>query len=385
MRGKKVALVHDYLKEFGGAERVLSVLHEMFPEAPIYTAFLKPGSTAAKAFLDAKIVPSWANFLIRDFNLYSPLRFLTPLIWESFDFSEFDVVILSSSWFITKPISIPKHVKVICYCHTPPRSLYGYATAIEWQRFLPVKIYFYLVSHFLRLYDFLGAKRVDQFVANSRNVAARIEKFYRKPSVVIYPPVDVQEIERVAESETRRDSGQARMAGGNYFLAAGRIAGAKGVDLAMKAFNRLQSKSKYKNYRLKIVGEFAGLKFGMEEIEKFKTDNIEFMGRVPDEELFRLYAGARAFLALGRDEDFGMTVVEAMAAGVPVVAFKSGGYLETVIEGKTGTFFEEYNADSLAEAMGRVCNLQFEIRNLKRQAEKFSKERFVKEISKLRN
>src|SRR3989344_566689 len=365
----KVALVHDYLKEYGGAERVLSVLHEMFPEAPIYTAFLPPGSTAAKAFKGAKIVTSWADLLIRNFNLYSPLRFLIPAIWESFDFSKFDVVILSSSGYITKFLRKSRGPRVLCYCHTPPRFLYGYVTAMEWRRFWPVKVYGYLLAHFLRLYDFLGAQRVDQFVANSENVAARIRKFYRKEPVVIYPPVEVEEIQRVTRGN-RGNQGNQGAGKEKYFLVAGRIAGAKGVDLAMAAANKL-------GVKLKIVGEFAGLRFGATDLEKLKSPNIEFLGRVSDEELYGLYAGARAFLALGQDEDFGMTPVEAMAAGTPVVAFKSGGYLESVIEGKTGTFFEEYNAESLAGAMRRIGKIKIKKEELRRQAEKFSKERFV--------
>ncbi len=359
----KIALVHDYIKEFGGAERVLMALHEMFPKTPIYTAFITSGSTAHRAFAGAKIIPSWANWLINHHNLYSPLRFLTPLIWESFDFSEFDVVILSSSWFVTKPVRIPKNVKVICYCHTPPRSLYGYATAIEWQRYWPVKVYFYLVSHFLRLYDFLGAKRVDQFIVNSENVAKRVKKFYRKSAQVIYPPVKVTEI----VSKTKN------VGKGDYYLVAGRIAGAKGVDLAMRAANKLEVK-------LKIAGEFAGIRWGKQEIDELRTKNTEFLGRVSDEELYQLYAGARAFLALMQDEDFGIAPVEAMAAGTPVVAYKSGGYLETVIEGKTGTFFEEYDVESLMEAMKRVEGMKIKKEDCQKQAEQFSKEKFIQKM-----
>ncbi|MEK7565814.1 MAG: glycosyltransferase [Patescibacteria group bacterium] len=367
----KIALVHDYIKEFGGAERVLMTLHEMFPEAPIYTAFLTPESTAAKAFANAKVITSWANFLICYKNLYSPLRFLAPLIWESFDFSGFDVVILSSSWFITKPMRIPKHVKVICYCHTPPRYLYGYRTAIDWQRYWPVKIYGHLLGHFLRLYDFLGAKRVDKFIANSKNVAARIEKFYRKPSVVIYPPVDVAKIEKLASQELLLRT---------YFLVASRISSEKGLPMAMEAANKL-------GVKLKVVGEFSGLRWEEEKIDKNRSENIEFMGRVSDEELYKLYAGAKAFLVMEPDVDFGMTPVEAMAAGTPVVAYKGGGYLETVIEGKTGMFFEEYNVGSLIKAMKsiseaslRVKSIKFNKEDLQKQAAKFSKEIFIKKM-----
>lgn len=364
----KIALVHDYLKEFGGAERVLLALHEMFPDAPIYTAFVSSGSSAAKEFSGAKIRASWANVLIRNWNLYSPLRFLTPLIWESFDFSSFDVVILSSSWFVTKPMRIPAKTKVVCYCHTPPRYLYGYRTAIDWQKYPLVRAYGHLIGHFLRLYDFLGARRVDQFVANSENVKKRIEKFYRKDSVVIYPPVEVEKIKLAAKNTKKED----------FFLVASRISSEKGMPLAMDAANKL-------GVKLKVVGEFAGLRWEEEKINSRKSDNVEFLGRVPDEELFRLYGQAKAFLALEQDVDFGMTPVEAMAAGCPVIAYKSGGYLETVVEGKTGTFFEDYSVESLVEAMKRVQNLKFEIRNLKKQADKFSKERFVREISRIVN
>lgn len=357
----KIALVHDYLKEYGGAERVLSVLHEMYPDAPIYTAFRTPGSSADRVFKGAEVITSWADPLIRYKNLYSPLRFLAPLIWESFDFSGFDVVILSSSWFITKPVRIPKHVRVICYCHTPPRYLYGYRTAIDWQKYLPVKIYGSLLAHFLRLYDYLGAQRVDQFVANSQNVAARIEKFYRRPSVVIYPPVNIGKIRQQATDNRK----------GQYFLVASRISSEKGIPMAMEAANKLGAK-------LKVVGEFAGLRWEEGEINKHKSKNIEFLGRVSDEELYKLYAGAKAFLALEQDVDFGMTPVEAMAAGTPVVAYKSGGYLETVIEGRTGTFFDEYNVNALAEAMKRITKMKIKKEDCQRQAEKFDKENFVR-------
>lgn len=367
MKQLKIALVHDYLKEYGGAERVLMTLHEIYPEAPIYTAFLSPNSSAAKAFYGAEIKTSWANWLIRFKNLHSALRFLIPAIWESFDFSEFDVVILSSSGYLTKPIRIPKNVKVICYCHTPSRFLYGYQTQAEWQRYWPVKIYGNLVAHFLRLYDFLGAKRVDQFIANSKNVQRRIEKFYRKEAVIIYPPVDVEKI-----------NGYRRIGGkrGDYFLIVSRIVGMKGIELAMQAAKRLK-------VPLKIAGGKAGLKFLSEDLNKHDSEYVEFLGEVSEDNKFRLMAGANAFLALAQDEDFGITVVEAMAAGCPIVAFSGGGYLETVVEGKTGIFFTEYNVESLMTAMKRVQELKFRGDDLKIQADKFSSEKFKERIRKI--
>ncbi len=376
MKQPRIALVHDYLKEYGGAEQVLKTLHEMFPEAPIYTAFLTPASTAEKEFAGAKIITSWANWLVRHKNLHSPLRFLIPFIWESFDFSNYDVVILSSSGYLTKPVRIPKKVKVICYCHTPPRFLYGYQTQLEWQRYLLIKIYGNLLGHFLRLYDFLGAKRVDQFVANSDNIAKRIQKFYRKESVVIYPPVQVQRIKTFVNHLPDLQKGE-------FFLWVGRIVGGKGLPMIMDAFNSLRKESKYKDYRLKIVGEPAGLRWEEGKINKRKSTSIEFLGRVSDEELIQLYATCKAFVVAEKDVDFGIVQIEAMAAGAPVVAPQSGGYLETIVEGKTGTFFEDYSVEALADAMKRIASLRIKKTDCQKQAEKFSKERFVKGIQSI--
>lgn len=372
----KIALVHDYLKEFGGAERVLMVLHEMFPEAPIYTAFRTPGSSADRQFQlqfkfkkKVKIITSWADWLIRYKNLHSVLRFLIPAIWESFDFSGYDMVILSSSGYITKPVRIPKGVKVICYCHTPSRFLYGYETQAEWQRYWPVRVYGVLVAHFLRLYDFLGAKRVDQFIANSQNTAARIEKFYRKKAEVIYPPVNVEATKDLIFSKDQI------LAKRDYFLIVSRIVGMKGIELAMQAAEKLK-------VPLKVAGAQAGLKFLSEDLRKYNSKYVEFVGEVSEEEKVRLMTGAKAFLAIARDEDFGMTVVEAMAAGTPVVAYRGGGYLETVTE-KTGVFFDEYNVESLIKAMKAIKAKKFGKNDLQEQVKKFSKKNFIAKMKEV--
>ncbi|KKU69702.1 MAG: Glycosyl transferase group 1 [Candidatus Amesbacteria bacterium GW2011_GWA1_47_20] len=162
----RVALVHDYLNEYGGAERVLEALAEMWPEAPIYTAFAVPNSSAVKAFGGKKIITSWFQNIPLYNKLYSPLRFFIPWIWESFNLSEYDLVITSASWYITKGLG----KKEICYCHTPPRWLYGYETSIAWKKYWPVRIYATIVGHFLRMYDFSQAQKVGVFVANSKNV-----------------------------------------------------------------------------------------------------------------------------------------------------------------------------------------------------------------------
>ncbi len=362
----KIALVHDYLKEFGGAERVLMALHEIWPKAPIYTAFYVKSSAAGKAFSKAKIIESQLAPLIKYKNLYSLLRFLTPLIWKSFDLSAYDLVITSASWYITKGFKVSPKTKVICYCHTPPRWLYGYKTSIEWQRFWPVKIYGQIVAHFLRKYDFKTAQAVDQFIANSKNTALRIKKFYRRDSTVIYPPVDVDEIKKLT----------VKLKEGRFYLLVSRMVGAKGIELAIKAAIKA-------GVNLKIIGEPTGLKWLGEKLKNLKSKKIEFLGRLPDKELYQIYGQSKAFLALAQDEDFGITPVEAMAAGRPVIAFRGGGYLESVIENKTGVFVDQLSVEKLTKILKSFNPKIFKSEDCRKQAEKFSKGRFKKEIKSL--
>lgn len=359
----KIALVHDFLKEYGGAERVLKALHEIWPVAPIYTAFCLKNSAAGKAFADAKIIESRLAPLIKYKNLYSPLRFLTPLVWKSFNLSEYDLVITSASWYVSRGFRIGPKTKVICYCHTPPRYLYGYPTSIEWQRYWPVRIYAAIVNHLIRLYDFRSAQQVDEFIVNSQNVAKRVKKFYRRDSTIIYPPVEVEEIIQTTLGLKPK----------NYYLIASRIVGGKGIEMAVKA-------AKKAKVPLKIVGEPAGLRWFGGQLERLKTKEVEFLGWIPDGELYRYYGQCKAFLALETDADFGITPVEAMAAGRPVIAFRGGGYLESVIEGKTGEFFDQPTVESLVKVLKKFKPENYKPEDCRRQAEKFSKERFKREI-----
>lgn len=364
----RVALVHDYISEYGGAERVLETLCELFPQAPIYTAFAIGGSTAWEEFRDRKVIEWKHSWLVKKHKLYSPLRFLAPWIWESFDFSGFDLVISSASWYITKGIITHPGTIHICYCHTPPRYLYGYKTAIEWQRYWPIRIYAGLVNNFLRRFDYLAAQRVDYFIANSENTRARIKKFYEREAKVIYPPVEVEAIKKATQGLKPKD----------YYLMVSRVVGAKGIELALKTAQNL-------DFKLKIVGEPAGLRWEESKWQKLKSQNVEFTGRISDEQLWRLYGECKAFLALAEDEDFGITPVEAMAAGRPVIAFRGGGYLESVVEGKTGLFFDKPTTASLIGVLQQFNDSNHfkgqAVRSLcQKQASKFSKQKFVKEI-----
>lgn len=369
----KVALVHDYIKEFGGAERVLKTLGEMYPNAPIYTAFSVKGSTAEKEFRGKEIHESWLAPLLKIGKLYSPLRFLTPWVWRSFNLSKYDLVITSCSWYVTRGFKTGPETKVIAYCHTPPRWLYGYETSVGFTKYWPVKVYALIVGHFMRMYDFKVAQPINYWIANSKNVAVRIEKFYRKKSTVIYPPVDVEKI--IKETKNLRNE-----EGKNYFLIVSRLVGAKGLEETVRVFSKLGDK-----YRLKIVGESHGFSDVGNKISNMEYRNVELLGRVSDKELWELYAKAKGFMVLARDEDFGITPVEAMAAGTPVIAFNGGGFKESVIDGVTGILINDTDEKTIIKALKRFDvlihrNKDRIVADCIKQANKFSKERFVREM-----
>lgn len=362
----KIALVHDYIGEFGGAERVLRVLADMYPEAPIYTAFATPGSTCAKAFADRKIIESPFGLLLRYGNLHSPLRFLLPWIWGSLDLSKFDLVITSCSGYIARGFKVSSKTKVIAYCHTPPRFLYGYETSINLQKYWIVRVYAIIVNHFLRIFDFESSQKVDKWIANSKTVVARVAKFYRKESEVIYPPVEVKLFEKAAKEVTKDD----------YFLIVSRLVGAKGLPEAVKAAKHLE-------VRLKIVGGSEGYSNIVNEIKEIGGEKLKILGRVNDGELRDLYANAKGFIALAREEDFGMTVVEAMAAGTPVIAFNGGGFRETVIDGETGILIDDTDVTTLEKAFKRFDEIKWDKEKIQKQAGKFSREIFEEKFRKV--
>ncbi len=359
----KVALVHDYIKEFGGAERVLKTLSEMYPEAPIYTAFRVKGSTADLEFRDKKIIESWLSPILKIWRLYSPLRFLAPLIWRSFDLTKYDLVITSCSWYITRGFKVGSNTKIIAYCHTPPRWLYGFETSVGFTKYWPVKVYAAIVGHFMRMYDYESAQEVDYFIANSNNVKGRIQKFYKRDSTVVYPSVDVTEIIEATKNLKKE----------NYFLIVSRLVGAKGLEEAAQAVKRL-------NVKLKIVGESHGFADVERKLKKLSGGNIELLGRISDKKLYEVLGKAKGFIALARDEDFGITPVEAQAAETPVIAFNGGGFKESVIDGATGILVNDTNEKTLELAIKRFNNIKWNGEKLTSNAKRFSKERFKKEM-----
>lgn len=354
----KIALVHDYLIEAGGAERVLRVLADMYPEAPIYTALAKKKGSAYITHQVCDIRESkWAWFL-KIGRFYSYFRFLLPWVWKSIDLTEYDLIITSCSGYIARGFKVRKDAKVIAYCHTPPRWLYGYDTPTGAQAKWWGQAFMWIVGPFMRYFDYQSAQRVDVWIANSKEVAKRIEKFYRQDSIVVYPPIEIDS--STAVGMTKR---------GDYYLMISRIVGRKGILEAARAFQKL-------GLKLKIVGEVVDTKL---------ADQVECLGRVEDSELAELYTNATGFVALAKDEDFGMTVVESMAYGTPVLAYNGGGYKETVVPGKTGILIDGTDAKSVKIGIEKMESTAWNSKEIKKWASRFGRARFEKEITKLVN
>jgi len=375
----RIAIVHDFLREYGGAERVLEVLHEIWPEAPIYTAFVDFSGLGPHAERIKKwdIRPSWVqkNFLVK--KLHSPLRFLAPEVWESFDFREYDVVISSASWYITKGIITQPSTLHVCYLHSVPRALYGYETKMDWKKHLFTRVYGSIVNTFLRQYDFLSSQRVDCFIANSEETGRRIKKFYRRDSTVIYPPVELLDQRSLtfrtgqAKIKVQKQESLQRKDENSYYLCVSRLGRAKRIDLAIKACNKLK-------IPFWIVGKGSEEKY----LRSISGETIAFLGEISDNELSRIYSDSKALIFSAVDEDFGIVPVEAMSFGKPVIAYKSGGVQETVIDGKTGVFFEELKEECLIKAIKRLDTFNIKPEDCKKRALEFSKEKFKEKITR---
>lgn len=351
----KIALIHEHLAQDGGAEKVLMVFQELYPDAPTHTLVYNP-ARANSAFLNKDIRTSFLQklpFGVKKYQWYLPLM---PLAVEQYDLMDYDLVLSSVSAFAKGVITRPDAVH-ICYCHSPTRYLWTdtrqYIEALPYNRLFKRLILSRLPS--LRVWDRLAADRVDYFIANSKTVQDRIRKYYRRDSTIIYPPVDV---DRFTPSDTVE----------KFFLIGGRLVAYKRYDLAIQAFNRL-------GLPLKIFGS------GPEEkrLRSMAKGTIEFLGKVGDLELRKLMSQATAFIH-PQEEDFGITAVESMAAGRPVIAYARGGALETVIPNKTGVFFDEQSWEALADAVLRFKPSDYHPQEIRAWAETFSRPRFAEQI-----
>lgn len=341
----RVALVHDFLAQMGGAERVLEVLHEMFPDAPVYTSVYVP-KVMPSHFSTWDIRTSFLQHLPAPKKTHRLVLPLYPLAFETFDLRDYDLVISSSSAFAKGVITQP-HTVHICYIHTPMRYAWMTHSYLERERIpRPIRLLLEPALHRLRTWDAVAALRVDRYVANSTVVAQRISHFYRRECDIVYPPVDTS---RFQPSSLKED----------YYLVAARFVPYKRLDLAIEACNRLKRP-------LLVVGS------GRQEssLKQMAGPTIQFLGRVSDSHLAQLMASARAYIMPGQ-EDFGLSPVEANASGCPVIAYAAGGALDSQIEGVTGVLFKEQTVESLCDAICRFENLSFSVDQLRQHALQF--------------
>lgn len=354
----KVALVHDWLTGQRGGEKVLEVLSEIFTHAPIYTLFHFKGSQV-DAIEQKQIRTSFLQtfpFLKSKYRSYLPLF---PLAIEMFDLQEFDLVISTSHCVAKGAIPSPDALH-ISYIHSPVRYAWNQYSSYFSPRRLSLfsRLFIPPVIHYLRMWDESASHRVDSFIANSRNVARRIEKYYRRPSSVIHPPVNTD----FFQLSERKDPG-------GYFLIVSALVPYKRIDLAVRVFNRLR-------LPLKIVG--SGPEYG--NLKKAAGATVQFTGSVSSSVLLKLYQKAKA-LVLPGEEDFGITALEAQACGTPVIAYGRGGALESVIPGETGIFFSDLSVDGLAGALDKFQDISFNKTRARSNAMTFSRSLFKEKIS----
>lgn len=405
----RVALVYDRVNKIGGAERILGVLHEIWPEAPLYTAVYNP-YTAPWA-KDFKVIPSFLQKFPFAKTSHEFYPWLTPLAFESFNFDGYDLVISVTSEAAKGIITKPKTLH-ICYCLTPTRYLWSHYDLYFQNpsfRFLTKPVVSYL-----RSWDKVAAQRPDYYLAISKEVQGRIKKYYGRNSMVIYPPLvfpagpvthaargpvagflpasarsslnppsqgsnELRAVESPSTRATPRSSPRQSLTkrytldANDYFLIVSRLVPYKRIEIAIEAFNQA-------GWPLKIVG------VGSEEtrLRRMAKGNIEFLGNLTDQQVIRYYKNCVALVFPG-NEDLGLTILEAQNFGKPVIAFRGGGALETVIEGKTGLFFDRQSADSLIRALRSFDLGKYKSEDCKENTDRFSIEGFKKEFMKFIN
>lgn len=351
----RIALVHDYLVQYGGAERVLECFTELFPYAPIYT--LVYNKKLMHGVLEGKnIKTSFIQKLPFSLKYHRIFPQFMPSAIEQFDFSNYDIVLSDSSSYAKGIITGPDTLH-ICYMHTPMRYAWDdcqkYTQDFYFPNFIKKIVPFFM--NYIRIWDRLSIERTDKLIANSNFVAKRIKKYYKKDSQVIYPPVN---FDNFYISQKR----------GNYFLMVGRLIAYKRFDIAIKAFNQL-------GLSLKIIGR--GPELG--RLKKMAGPNIEFLGRLSDQELSKYYSECQAFI-FPQEEDFGIVAIEAMASGRPVIAYRGGDIPEHMEDEKTGIFFERQEVEDIVAAVKKFQGIKFNPNYIRESAKKFDKSVFKAKI-----
>jgi glycosyltransferase involved in cell wall biosynthesis len=350
MASARLALVHDWLNQRGGAEDVLEALKEFFPHAPLYTSmYWRNGMPAVYRRWD--IHTTWMDRLPGIYRHHQPYLPLYPLAFDRLDLSGYRLVLSNKSGFC-HGVRVGPDTLHVCYCLTPTRYVWSYEAYAAREALPPVLGWVLrpLISR-LRRWDYAAAQRVDHFIAISTEIQARIKQQYRREATIIHPPVDTGRFSPVERHES-------------FFLIVSRLVPYRRIDLAVHAFNQLG---------LPLL--IAGSGRDRAALEEMAADNITFLGYVPDAELSDLFARCRAYILPG-SEDFGIAPVQAMAAGRPVIAYAAGGALDTVIPGETGLYFREPTSQSLAAAVQAFDDACFDPAHIRHHAQQFDKSVF---------
>ncbi|OGC45526.1 hypothetical protein A2V49_04850 [candidate division WWE3 bacterium RBG_19FT_COMBO_34_6] len=363
MKNLKVALIHDYLTQYGGAEKTLEAIIEIFPDADIFTSFYESKNMSdqinSKNIISSK---KMGKFISIHPILSKYLTFLIPLIFENYDLGDYDLIISDSSSYAKGVITNPNQMH-ICYIHTPPRFLYKYSVENTKRNKWYYRWIVRYIDNLLRLWDFQAAQRPDFLVSNSFEIQKRIEKFYKRTSTVIHPPVDYIETKDFYPEK-------------NYYLIAGRLVAYKNFDIVIKTFNELES------LKLLVIGN-GPLE---NDLKKMAGKNIKFLGKVNEKEKHLIMENCLGLINPVKDEDFGIVPVEVLLHGKPVLAHRSAGHLETIVEGVNGEFFDILEINNLKgkiiEFDKFINNNKYDANRIKSTAQKFTKEEFKRNFSK---
>jgi glycosyltransferase involved in cell wall biosynthesis len=366
----KVALVHDFLTTDGGAERVLRVLHDIWPASDVFTTVYFPDEfdpplknwSIKTSFVD--------NFPFQKL-LKHQYKIFYQMAMEQFDFDKYDLVISNTFAGYAKGVIVNPGVLHLCYIHNVPRFLWGLPTSLH-GTLNPIyeKLILPPLEHWWRIWDRQTSDRPDKLLANSQNIQNRVQKFYRKDSTVLYPPVNVKQFLKAGHRYLNASAKSDSKSKDDYFVYFGRLEKYKNVDMAIRACQNAGEK-------LKIIGKGNARESLEELVDRLRAqDLVEFCGRVSDQKLKQIVAKAKAFIFPCPDEDFGIVPVESMALSTPVIAFDSGGVRETVVNGKTGILIDEFSQEKLNDAVKGFDLHRFKAKDCQKRAKEFSVQNF---------
>lgn len=360
----RVALVHDYLNQYGGAEQVLSVFLDIFPEADLYTILYHPPKLPKELIYKVNkrvVITSFLNKLYLPKLRHDLFSFFMPLAVESWNFADYDLIISSSASYSKGVITNSRTIH-ISYIHSPTRYLWEnpdkYVKNSHYSIF--IKAIYRPFFSLLRQWDFLAAKRPDYLIANSKYTQKRIFNYYREKSTVIYPPCNIKHllIKKAINSSS------------DFYVLISRLIQYKKVDLAIQTFNLLKKP-------LKIIGDGPLYKY----LKGIAGNTIQFLGYIPDQEKYKILSKAKG-LIFPQEEDFGISLVEALALGVPAIAYKNGGALEIIKDGLNGIFFDQQSSQSLKNAILKFEKTKFDAKIIKKTVHKFEKNNFIRQFKK---